>query len=71
MKSEWCGRRDLNPGSQAWRACVLNQTRRRPLCFVEYISMGGLDKISFHSLRGFSSGLNSFFSYGGLGLKLP
>jgi integrase len=26
----WCGRRDLNPGSQAWRACVLNQTRRRP-----------------------------------------
>ena len=26
----WCGRRDLNPGSQAWKACVLNQTRRRP-----------------------------------------
>jgi hypothetical protein len=21
----WCGRRDLNPGSQAWKACVLNQ----------------------------------------------
>gem|GEM_PF-5558640 len=20
-----CGRRDLNPGSQAWKACVLNQ----------------------------------------------
>jgi hypothetical protein len=19
----WCGRRDLNPGSQAWKACVL------------------------------------------------
>jgi hypothetical protein len=29
----WCGRRDLNPGSQAWKACVLNQTRRRPLTF--------------------------------------
>src|SRR4030067_3529097 len=27
----WCGRRDSNPGSQAWKACVLNQTRRRPL----------------------------------------
>ena len=23
--SFWCGRRDLNPGSQAWKACVLNQ----------------------------------------------
>jgi hypothetical protein len=22
---EECGRRDLNPGSQAWKACVLNQ----------------------------------------------
>jgi hypothetical protein len=22
---KWCGRRDLNPGSQAWKACVLNQ----------------------------------------------
>ena len=25
-----CGRRDLNPGSLAWKANVLNQTRRRP-----------------------------------------
>ena len=24
-KVSWCGRRDLNPGSQAWKACVLNQ----------------------------------------------
>jgi hypothetical protein len=24
---DWCGRRDLNPGSQAWKACVLNQSR--------------------------------------------
>jgi hypothetical protein len=23
--ANWCGRRDLNPGSQAWKACVLNQ----------------------------------------------
>jgi hypothetical protein len=23
--NSWCGRRDLNPGSQAWKACVLNQ----------------------------------------------
>ena len=29
-KLGWCGRRDSNPGSQAWKACVLNQTRRRP-----------------------------------------
>jgi hypothetical protein len=26
----WCGRRDLNPGSLAWKAKVLNQTRRQP-----------------------------------------
>ena len=26
----WCGRRDLNPGSLAWKANVLNQTRRQP-----------------------------------------
>ena len=25
MNVSWCGRRDLNPGSQAWKACVLNQ----------------------------------------------
>jgi hypothetical protein len=25
MDVSWCGRRDLNPGSQAWKACVLNQ----------------------------------------------
>ena len=25
-----CGRRDLNPGSLAWKAKVLNQTRRQP-----------------------------------------
>jgi len=29
----WCGRRDLNPGSLAWKAKVLNQTRRRPHMF--------------------------------------
>jgi hypothetical protein len=29
----WCGRRDLNPGSLAWKAKVLNQTRRRPHVF--------------------------------------
>ncbi len=29
----WCGRRDLNPGSQAWKACVLtNLDDDRPLC---------------------------------------
>jgi hypothetical protein len=27
---DWCGRRDLNPGSLAWKANVLNQTRRQP-----------------------------------------
>ena len=26
----WCGRRDLNPGSPAWKAGVLIQARRRP-----------------------------------------
>ncbi len=30
----WCGRRDSNPGLQAWKAytrdCVLNQARPRP-----------------------------------------
>ncbi len=26
----WCGRRDLNPGSPAWKAGVLVQARRRP-----------------------------------------
>ena len=29
----WCGRRDLNPGSLAWKAKVLNQTRRQPHSF--------------------------------------
>jgi hypothetical protein len=23
IHNDWCGRRDLNPGSQAWKACVL------------------------------------------------
>jgi hypothetical protein len=23
ISGSWCGRRDLNPGSQAWKACVL------------------------------------------------
>ena len=23
ITGSWCGRRDLNPGSQAWKACVL------------------------------------------------
>ena len=31
LEERWCGRRDLNPGSLAWKANVLNQTRRRPL----------------------------------------
>ena len=30
LRESWCGRRDLNPGSLAWKAKVLNQTRRRP-----------------------------------------
>jgi hypothetical protein len=30
LKWCWCGRRDLNPGSLAWKAKVLNQTRRQP-----------------------------------------
>ena len=30
FEERWCGRRDLNPGSLAWKANVLNQTRRRP-----------------------------------------
>ena len=25
VSSFWCGRRDLNPGSQAWKACVLTR----------------------------------------------
>ncbi len=35
-KDSWCGRRDLNPGSLAWKANVLNQTRRRPRCLSPY-----------------------------------
>jgi hypothetical protein len=31
-----CGRRDLNPGSLAWKAKVLNQTRRRPRVLSPY-----------------------------------
>jgi hypothetical protein len=44
MRAHWCGRRDSNPGSQAWKASTLmnvialcpNQTRRRPHITVSY-----------------------------------
>lgn len=42
----WCGRRDSNPGSLAWKAKVLNQTRRQPRKISHYsrlnLSLSGL-----------------------------
>jgi integrase len=41
----WCGRRDLNPGSQAWRACVLNQSRQESLRTHKILSSLDHDRI--------------------------
>ena len=48
----WCGRRDLNPGSLAWKANVLNQTRRRPRTLSPYLrldlSLSGVIRNNIH-----------------------
>ena len=36
IRNSWCGRRDLNPGLQAWKACVLTRLDHGRMVFMRF-----------------------------------